>query len=281
MRSPPWPSGLIHRAGRGGTTLAVMTVWIDRPAWPAHGRQFAHLASDASYAELHEVAARAGLPRRAFDGDHYDVPDERWHQVVGAGAVPTDGPDLVRRLNASGLRLRKRKGDRGVRRWHGVPFPNGASDVDLVLSARPIHVEQVYASMLFVRDAEGSFAAVYSIRRDQWGSPGGWREPGESPVQNAVRETWEETGLLVDPTRVVPCGYERFMPLTPDNPVTPAAPYLQVFRTRLDVTAPALTGGDSGIRETRWVTPREYASLCAGHFWWPLAEAIFPDLSLD
>jgi hypothetical protein len=36
------------------------------------------------------------------------VPDVRWHDAVAAGAKPTSGVDLARRLNASGLRLRKR-----------------------------------------------------------------------------------------------------------------------------------------------------------------------------
>lgn len=256
-----------------------MTVWIDQPIWPAHARHFCHLVSDTSYDELHEVAARAALPSRAFDGDHYDVPEERWDEAVRAGAVPTTGPDLVRRLNASGLRLRKRKSDRGVRRYLNHPFPNGPSHVDLVLSAEPIHEPQVTAAMVFLRDAGGDFAAVYSIRRDEWGSPGGWREPGESPAQNAVREAFEETGLVLRASAVEPVGYERFTPLTTDNVIRPEAPYLQVFRAAVPTVRPALTQGDEGIRETRWASPDEFAELCGHLFWWPLAERIFPDLT--
>ena len=48
-----------------------MTVFIDPPMWPAHGRLFSHLISDTSVAELHALARRVGLPERAFDGDHY------------------------------------------------------------------------------------------------------------------------------------------------------------------------------------------------------------------
>jgi len=54
-----------------------VTVLIDPPLWPRHGTVWGHLVSDTSYAELHAFAERAGLPRRAFDRDHYDVPDER------------------------------------------------------------------------------------------------------------------------------------------------------------------------------------------------------------
>ncbi|GAA6526946.1 DUF4031 domain-containing protein [Intrasporangium sp. DVR] len=256
-----------------------MTLWIDEPIWPAHGRHFAHLVSDSSYTELHDLARRVGLHQRSFDGDHYDVPDVRWAEVVAAGATLTSGADLARRLNASGLRLRKRRGDRGLARYLDLPFPNGSSDVDLVASSRPVPEPEVCAAMLFVRDAAGDFAVVHSIRRAQWGSPGGWREPGESPLENALRETEEETGLRVDGSRVDVVGYERFTPRTPDNVIDPRRPYLQVYRARLDLVRPPLTDGDDGIHETRWVTPAEYTALCSDMFWWPLAVHACPDLS--
>ena len=63
-----------------------MTVLVDPPRWPAHGRLWSHLVSDASHAELHEFAARLGIPERAFDLDHYDIPQERYDDVVAAGA---------------------------------------------------------------------------------------------------------------------------------------------------------------------------------------------------
>ncbi len=134
------------------------------------------------------------------------------------------------------------------------------------------------ASMLFVRDAAGSFAAVYSIRRDQWGSPGGGREPGEDPIETALRETLEETGLVVERDALMPCGYERFTAATAEDVIPLAAPYLQAYRTTLSATRPALSDGDSGIRETSWMTPREYAAHCGRLFWWPLAAAVFPEL---
>ncbi len=258
-----------------------MTLWIDEPMWPAHGRLFAHLVSDTSYAELHDFALGQRMHPRSFDGDHYDVPQERWQQLVDAGAALTTGVDLARRLNASGLRLRKRKGDRGVSRQLAVPFPNGTSDVDLVAGRAPARDDQVFAAMVFVRDTRGRFAVVYSIRRDEWGSPGGWREPGESPAENAVRETLEETGLVIDAQRVIPCGYERFTPHTDDNVIEPGRPYLQVFRTELDVEGGPLTEGDDGIRETRWADPAEFARLCSHLFWWPLAVEIYPELALE
>ena len=85
-----------------------MTVLIDPPRWPAHGRLWAHLVSDASYDELRAFADAAGIPGRGFDHDHYDVPAERYDDLVAAGAMPVDSRELLRRLIAAGLRQRPR-----------------------------------------------------------------------------------------------------------------------------------------------------------------------------
>lgn len=83
-----------------------VTVLIDRPAWPAHGTLWSHLVSDASLQELHAFAERAGVPRRAFDLDHYDVPEARYGELVALGAQPVSMRELIERLRASGLRVR-------------------------------------------------------------------------------------------------------------------------------------------------------------------------------
>ena len=85
-----------------------MTVLVDDPIWPAHGRLWAHLVSDADLDELHAFAAAQGLPRRAFDLDHYDVPEDALPRLLAAGAVHVGGKELTRRLIASGLRVRGR-----------------------------------------------------------------------------------------------------------------------------------------------------------------------------
>jgi hypothetical protein len=84
-----------------------VTILIDPPNAAGHGRLWSHLASDESYDELHAFAATLGIPMRGFDRDHYDVPSERYHQVVAAGATPVSSREIVSRLIASGLRRRK------------------------------------------------------------------------------------------------------------------------------------------------------------------------------
>ncbi|OIK04023.1 DUF4031 domain-containing protein [Streptomyces monashensis] len=93
-----------------------MTLYIDPPTWPGHGRLWSHLVSDVSYDELHAFAATLDIPVRAFDGDHYDVPERRYADVVAAGAVEVSSRTVVRLLHASGLRRRKRRGDQARRR---------------------------------------------------------------------------------------------------------------------------------------------------------------------
>ncbi|TIC81938.1 DUF4031 domain-containing protein [Nocardioides sp. GY 10127] len=89
-----------------------MALLIDPPNAPGHGRMWSHLVSDTSYEELHAFAAGLGIPRRGFDGDHYDVPAERYEDVVAAGARPVSSREVVRALHAAGLRRRKHRGVR-------------------------------------------------------------------------------------------------------------------------------------------------------------------------
>jgi hypothetical protein len=86
-------------------------ILIDPPDWPGHGRLWSHLVSDVSYEELHSFAALLGAPPRAFERDHYDVPERYYPQALRLGAAPVGSKELVARLTAAGLRLRKRDAD--------------------------------------------------------------------------------------------------------------------------------------------------------------------------
>lgn len=81
-----------------------VTLLIDEPRWWFHERQWSHLVSDTSHEELHAFAEQAGIPRRGFHNDHYDVPEEHYQAMVAMGAVPVTSRELVRRLRAAGLR---------------------------------------------------------------------------------------------------------------------------------------------------------------------------------
>jgi hypothetical protein len=69
-----------------------------------------HMVSDADFDELHAFAARLGLPRRAFQGDHYDLHPALRATAVALGAVEVGTGDLVMRMaGARGDRARSRR----------------------------------------------------------------------------------------------------------------------------------------------------------------------------
>ncbi|MFM8862338.1 MAG: DUF4031 domain-containing protein [Acidimicrobiia bacterium] len=84
-----------------------MTILVDAAIWPHDGRRWAHLVSDESLDELHAFADRLGIPRRGFQGDHYDVPTEWRERAIALGAVPVSSRELLQRLRAAGLRRRR------------------------------------------------------------------------------------------------------------------------------------------------------------------------------
>ena len=98
--------------------MAAVTCLVDECRWPWRGRRWCHLVSDTNLDELHALAARLDVPRRAFQGDHYDLDEERRQQAIDLGAVPVTSRELLVRLRAAGLRLspaarRSRRSDHG------------------------------------------------------------------------------------------------------------------------------------------------------------------------
>jgi muramoyltetrapeptide carboxypeptidase len=131
-----------------------VTLLIDPPNSPGHGRLWSHLASDTSFDELHRFAASLGIPQRGFDRDHYDIPAERYDSVVAAGASPVSSRELVVRLTAAGLR--RRKAEALVPRRPGRPLVRAprlrAGDTVAVVSpAGPVLPERLDAGVSVLR----------------------------------------------------------------------------------------------------------------------------------
>jgi hypothetical protein len=78
-------------------------------------RHWCHLASDAGFEELHAFAARLGIPRRAFQGDHYDLPPHLRERAVALGAEEVSTRELTARMaGPRGDRVRERRAARGA-----------------------------------------------------------------------------------------------------------------------------------------------------------------------
>ena len=65
------------------------------------------------------------------------------------------------------------------------------------------HVLLVPTVVVMARDATGRLLLVQEHETGLWGCPGGIIEPNEVPADAAVRETWEEAGILVELTRLL------------------------------------------------------------------------------
>lgn len=143
-----------------------MTVFIDPPAWPAHGTVFSHLVSDASLRELRLFARAADVHDRALDLDHYDVPAARYDALVAAGAVPVEGGDLARRLASSGLRVSGAERNRAKRaalltRWDALwADPTLARDAGENLVDRWREPHRVYHTTLHLAAALDALDSV-------------------------------------------------------------------------------------------------------------------------
>jgi hypothetical protein len=84
--------------------------------YPDAGLRFTHwchMVSDVDFDELHAFAARLGIPRRGFQGDHYDLPPPLRARAVALGAQAVTTRELTGRMaGPRGDRVRKRRAER-------------------------------------------------------------------------------------------------------------------------------------------------------------------------
>src|SRR6185312_13983991 len=95
-----------------------MTVLVDELREYPHTRlpfrHWCHLVSDTDFEELHAFAQRLGIPRRRFQGDHYDLPPRLRALAVSLGAEEVSTGELILRMagpRGERARARSRRGD--------------------------------------------------------------------------------------------------------------------------------------------------------------------------
>ena len=78
------------RGNQPNVQACAMSVYVDDAVMPWRGQHWAHLMAD-TLEELHSMAARLGIPRRALQdkrsGVHYDVTVEMREQALQLGAI--------------------------------------------------------------------------------------------------------------------------------------------------------------------------------------------------
>ncbi len=234
---------------------------IDPPAWPAHGRLWSHLVSDTSVEELHAFAARVGIPRRGFEGDHYDVPEERYAAVVAAGALPVGGRELLKRLRDSGLRISKRRHERVLQSTAEAPWLPPGGRADVITSRQDTPPPNTVVVRLAVTGPRGLL-----VQRRPDGDPDlpsrpvGTQTP-ETALSGLVDSVVGEGGVGQSPPLI---GYVRNVVRDPDESYPWPTPFacFAIHALRTDRGGPHVVG--------EWIAPRDNASQLSRRHWWPV-----------
>lgn len=247
-----------------------MTVLIDPPGWAAHGRLWSHLVSDASLEELHDFAQRLGVPARGFEGDHYDLPEERYAAAVAAGAHEVDRRTLLRALQRSGLRTQKRRHEKVIASVRDAPWlpPGGRADV---VSSRQ---DDPPVPTVVVRLVVVSGGRLLAVERPGRGLDLPFREVASGSVWSVGRAVEDLTRAVLGAEhgrapRLV--GYVRNLVEQPTPDYRWPAPRACFTLYAVDVD-PVVAQGLSG----RWLSHDEAAATLAERHWWPLLRGGLP-----
>lgn len=76
--------------------LSPLRYWY-RSAGPAAGH-YSHMVSDYSISELHDFAAKVGLKRHWFKGDHYELDARQRQRAAELGAETVEATELLERM---------------------------------------------------------------------------------------------------------------------------------------------------------------------------------------
>ena len=104
---------------------------------------------------------------------------------------------------------------------------------------------------------EGHEILLVSEKGDQgrWTLPGGWADVGYTPFENAAKEVYEETGLVVRPMRLLALFDKK------RHPHPPQPWYVYKAFIKCEVQSGVLLQETTETKGARWFTMDEVASL--------------------
>ena len=126
-------------------------------------------------------------------------------------------------------------------------------------------------------DAAGRLLLVQQRESGVWSTPGGVLEPDERPTAAVVRETWEETGLVVEPEALIGAyGGPEFVVRYPNGDEVQYA--IMAFRCR--VMGGTLRPESDETTAARYWTEPQVASLAVPPWLETLRPSIFASANI-
>jgi len=105
------------------------------------------------------------------------------------------------------------------------------------------------------RDAQEILLVKEKIDNGRWTLPGGWADVGYTPFEVAVKEAYEETGLIVEPMRLLALFDKR------KHPHPPQPWYVYKAFIQCEVTGGSLVQDSAETSGARWFRQDELTSI--------------------
>jgi 8-oxo-dGTP pyrophosphatase MutT (NUDIX family) len=149
---------------------------------------------------------------------------------------------------------------------------------DLVASTELPAYELISTAFVLIFDRSSRVLLRYADlpTRGGWDLPGGHVEPGETPIEAAIREVDEETGWPIQASDLTVLGWNRITLQTPKPPgfrYPHPVGYLAYFTARLDTDGgPTIPAPGSECSRADWLPLVEVRVRCANRRWLPLLD---------
>jgi len=141
----------------------------------------------------------------------------------------------------------------------GAQDARDAAAIEQSFAADPWHMAPYLCGDAAIFNAAGEILLIQRKDDQLWAMPGGAFEVGETPAEGACREAWEETGVAVEPLRLVGVYDSRLC-----GSRTAAHLYQFVFLCR-PRDAGAQPGPSNETLDARWCAEPALPPLSPGH----------------